>query len=63
MKQLDWTTNTLKRYLRENSGATAIEYGLIAALIGVAMIAGLNAVGNSQTGSWGTLSDKVQNEL
>ena len=35
----------LMRFLRNESGATAIEYGLIAALISVAIIAGLNVVG------------------
>ena len=30
---------------RDTSGATAIEYGLIAALVGVAIIVGLNALG------------------
>jgi pilus assembly protein Flp/PilA len=33
--------------LRNESGATAIEYGLIAALIAVAIIAGATATGNS----------------
>lgn len=35
----------LTRFVREESGATAIEYGLIAALIAVAIIAGVTAVG------------------
>jgi pilus assembly protein Flp/PilA len=37
----------LARFLREEEGATAIEYGLIAALISVVIIAALTAVGNS----------------
>lgn len=39
------------RFVKEESGATAIEYGLIAALISVALIAGASALGtklNSQ---------------
>ncbi|MEM9279639.1 MAG: Flp family type IVb pilin [Pseudomonadota bacterium] len=32
-------------FLKDKSGATAIEYGLIAALIGVAIISGITAVG------------------
>lgn len=36
----------LKRFIRDESGATAIEYGLIAALIAVAMIAGATAIGD-----------------
>lgn len=37
--------NTFYRFLRDESGATAIEYGLIAALIGVALIAGARPLG------------------
>ena len=41
---------SFKRFLADESGATAIEYGLIAALIAVAIIAALNALsGNLQT--------------
>ena len=36
---------TFSRFLKDESGATAIEYGLIAALVGVAIIVGLNALG------------------
>ena len=36
---------TLAKFVKCESGATAIEYGLIAALIGVAIIAAVNAVG------------------
>jgi len=38
---------TLVRLFKEEEGATAIEYGLIAALISVAAIAGMTAVGGS----------------
>jgi len=37
--------NFIKRYLSDESGATAIEYGLIAALIAVAIIATVTSVG------------------
>jgi pilus assembly protein Flp/PilA len=33
------------RYVKDESGATAIEYGLIAVLISIAIIAGVRAVG------------------
>lgn len=36
----------IKRFLQDESGATAIEYGLIAALIAVGMIAGATAIGD-----------------
>ncbi|MBP1848016.1 pilus assembly protein Flp/PilA [Rhizobium petrolearium] len=35
------------RFLKDESGATAIEYGLIAALISVALIAGASTLGDS----------------
>ena len=34
------------RYIKDESGATAIEYGLIAALIGVSIITAAKAVGS-----------------
>ncbi|WP_420960393.1 Flp family type IVb pilin [Brucella sp. IR073] len=39
--------NLLKRFAKDESGATAIEYGLIAALISVAIIGGAQALGTS----------------
>ncbi|PQA87833.1 Flp family type IVb pilin [Hyphococcus luteus] len=44
----------INRFKEDESGATAIEYGLIAALIAVAIIAAIRAVG-------GTLSDTFDN--
>ncbi|CAN7164923.1 Flp family type IVb pilin [Rhizobium sp. LjRoot30] len=40
-------TKLFARFLKDESGATAIEYGLIAALISVALITGATALGNS----------------
>jgi len=37
----------IKKFVADESGATAIEYGLIAALIAVAMIAGATQLGQS----------------
>ena len=39
----------IKSFLRDESGATAIEYGLIAALISVVAIATLRSIGGSLT--------------
>ncbi|HYM17095.1 MAG TPA: Flp family type IVb pilin [Micropepsaceae bacterium] len=39
--------NFIKQYLSNESGATAIEYGLIAALIAVTIIAAVTSVGTS----------------
>ena len=50
----------LNRFVTDESGATAIEYGLIAALLAVAIIASVQAVGTNLTGTYtkisGTLS-------
>ena len=47
------------RLLRDESGATAIEYGLIAALISVALIAGAGALGNSLDATFNGLGSKL----
>jgi pilus assembly protein Flp/PilA len=46
---------------RHQGGATAIEYGLIAALIVVAMIGGLTALGGGAGGLWTKINNAVQN--
>jgi len=37
----------IRRFARNESGATAIEYGLLATLIGVAIIAGASSLGST----------------
>ncbi len=49
-------TKLFARFLKDESGATAIEYGLIAALISVALITGATALGNSISGTFDKLS-------
>lgn len=44
------------RFLRDEEGVTAIEYGLIAALVGVAAIVGLNALGGKLLALFNDLS-------
>lgn len=39
--------NAVKKFLREEEGVTAIEYGLIAALISVVIIAAVRLVGTN----------------
>jgi len=45
-------TNLVKNYFNDESGATAIEYGLIAALVGIAMIGGATALGTAINGKF-----------
>ena len=52
---------TIPRALRDPRGATALEYGLIVALVVIAMVAGLTAVADTTTGMWGNVNTKVAN--
>ena len=44
--------STLRNFARDNSGATAIEYGLIASLIAVVIIAAVTTVGTKLTNTF-----------
>ncbi len=48
-----------RRLRSDKRGATAIEYGLIAALIIIAMLAGLGTLGGGANGMWGKMANKV----
>ncbi len=50
------------RFLKNESGATAIEYGLIAALISVAIIGGATALGTSVSAVFTDLGTTVSGE-
>ena len=49
----------LRNLINDDRGATAIEYGLLAALISVAAIAAFNAVGSSLTATFNNVSSKM----
>ena len=49
------------RLIRDERGASAVEYGLIAALIVLAMVAGLTQVATATTTMWDNVSNTVQN--
>ncbi len=53
----------MKRFLIDESGATAIEYSLICALIVIACVAGFTAVGSNSNGLWTKVSDNVSGSL
>ncbi|HEY9010724.1 MAG TPA: Flp family type IVb pilin [Devosia sp.] len=48
--------NTIARFVNDESGATAIEYGLIAALIAVGIIAAATTLGGSLSGLFTRIS-------
>ncbi len=49
----------LKRFLRDENGATAIEYGLLAAFLGVSMIATFIALEGEYTNIYGSIETAV----
>jgi len=51
---------TLIRLINDESGATAIEYGLIAALIAVASIAAMSGLGTTLSSLFGTISSNMR---
>lgn len=51
---------TIKRFLSNESGATAIEYGLIAALIAVVIITAITTVGTNLTGTFNTVATSLK---
>jgi pilus assembly protein Flp/PilA len=53
----------LDRFLGDESGATAVEYGLIVALVGVSVIAALQTLGSTLAGIFLALGDTLQGVL
>ncbi len=49
----------IRTFAKDESGATAIEYGLIAALVSVAAIGALTAMGNSLSTMFNTVSSAL----
>ena len=47
-------------FLKDKSGATAIEYGLIAAGISIVIIASVNSVGTTLNGTFSTVSTQLK---
>jgi pilus assembly protein Flp/PilA len=54
-------TNVMKRFMKDESGATAIEYGLIAAGISVAIIGTVNALGTKLNTTFSSVSSQLGN--
>ncbi len=49
----------LRKFIQDESGATAIEYGLIAALIAVAIIAAVRVVATELNSTFTEVSDEL----
>ncbi|MGR6467172.1 Flp family type IVb pilin [Rhizobium sp. PAMB 3182] len=52
-------TKLFARFMKDESGATAIEYGLIAALISVAIITGATTLGNNLGNQFTNIAGKL----
>ncbi|GJE59635.1 Flp family type IVb pilin [Methylobacterium trifolii] len=52
-------TTVFKRFASDESGATAIEYGMIAALIAVVIIASLKIIGTKLNAKFSTISSQL----
>ena len=49
----------IKRFIDDESGATAVEYGLLTALISVVMMGSLNALGGNLKSTFSTVSTQL----
>lgn len=52
-------TKFVTRFLKDESGATAIEYGLIAALIAVVLVGALGALGTQLNATFGEIQSAL----
>ncbi|MDF3214939.1 Flp family type IVb pilin [Mesorhizobium sp. M7A.F.Ca.CA.001.09.2.1] len=52
-------SNLIARFVKDESGATAIEYGLIAALIALAIITGAGTLGNALNGKFTNIASTL----
>jgi pilus assembly protein Flp/PilA len=50
----------LARFMKDESGATAIEYGLIAAGISLAIIAAVNGLGTNLSGKFTSINNSLK---
>ena len=58
-RRLSATVGLVARFAADRRGATAIEYGLIAALICLAVIGSIAATGGSVSSNWSAMGTKI----
>jgi pilus assembly protein Flp/PilA len=56
---MESTMKKIVKFLKDKSGATAIEYGLIAALIGVVIISGVTLLGTNVKKQFTTIATEI----
>ena len=54
-------SNLIARFVKDESGATAIEYGLIAALIALAIMVGAGSLGTALNGKFNAIATEIDN--
>ena len=55
--------NIMARFIKDEDGATAIEYGLLAARIGVAIVVGAGTIGNELSDGFNNVGGILGNNL
>jgi pilus assembly protein Flp/PilA len=58
--ELELMKNLIARFVKDQSGATAIEYGLIAAGISLAIIAVVNGLGTNLSGKFVSINSSLK---
>ena len=53
--------NLVSKFVKDESGATAIEYGLLAALVGIALIGGAKLFSNRLNDQWDFVDNTFKN--
>jgi pilus assembly protein Flp/PilA len=48
------------RFVKDNTGATSIEYALIAGFLSILIIAGVNSIGTTVKGTFNTVANALQ---
>ena len=51
--------NSMKRFIQEDEGATALEYGLLAALIAAVIVGSVTALGTTLDGTFSNINTKI----
>ena len=52
--------SVIRKFIKGRDGATAIEYGLIAALIAVAILTALSTIGTNLTSTFNAVGEKLE---
>ncbi len=53
----------MRRFIKDSSGATVIEYAFIAALVAMVVLGGIMLVGDGTTGKYNEVRDRVDESM